>query len=243
MSLDEVFRNLGSANSRERERAAAALRAEVERMAAHTLRTRNGAKVRIPENDRGDVVGAALVALVKRLLPGGKGVPVIEKGPAACQGYLAATLVNHYLSILRKRKAEDVPYDERVVAKVPAPEPGPEVPSVEDLRARARAILEPYAQRVIEDRPQRYREGYALTWKQLNELVFEGASIEHILARDEGIGPDASPREFKRARDRIYANHCRFRAHLEELFPPDGPHAGALRLLSRCQRPEDSASP
>ncbi len=254
MNLDEVFRGLGSPKSRERDAAASALNEAANRLVKGWLTTRGGRSYRVPEPYRDDVVGFALINLARRLLPGGAGIAVTEKGPEACQAYLATTLVNQYLSLLRKERREQLADEPGELDSVAAPEPEPQNRiTLEQMRAFIEDYLEPFASRVIEARQARYRAGYARTWRQLADLVFRDVPIGKVLERDEGVGPGSTEEAFILARDRLYTNHCRFRAKLTRVVeddiaagrirPDDVAKArSALQYLARCQNPGTPAS-
>ena len=128
-----------------------------------------------------------------------------------CEGYLRVMLENRAKSLLRRR-ARTVYVDPH--------EPGPlEMRAAEaasdgpDVEAE-RKYLERLFELARDQRAPRYRSMADVAWKQINELCFDGISMNDILERDEGVSTSGPEIDRSRARDRVLQNHSRLRKEL-----------------------------
>lgn len=113
---------------------------------------------------------------------------------------------------------------------------------VERFRTRLRSVAED----TVGQRRPRDQEKARVTWHQIEGLVFDGHSMDAVLREDEGVDDASDAQAIERARNRVLANHSRFRKAMfetvdrweEEGRLREGAAAQtrrAIRFLFRCQ--------
>jgi len=247
------------AASREREVAGRALLLELRKICAagctwnRAVAGRPPTHAQIPTADRDDVAQAVATKILvrnplDRLL---EGTPSLAEKPdalgALAHRYVGAMVCNYWADRLRQRKRQ------RAVSIDAEPESGR--PAIELAAEDGSAHLGAFAEATAEEgwllvdrvvrteiaaRPERYRAGSELAWRQIVELCFARATMDAILARDEAITPGSTEIEIGKARDRILSAHYRLRlAMLErgELMHRSGElYAAELELVKETVR-------
>lgn len=238
------------APSEQRQDAAKALLALLGRLASHPLTVRRGfaghATYRVPERLRDELVARVVLRIVERRLS------IHGRSEGECIRYLQTMMANLLVSEYRA-EVRRVPLDEthhgttRNDAHDGADEDGQSV-------THARALLERVFAHALDRRAERYREPLRTAWRQLGELVFEGATMAAVLARDERIDDDAPAAARVKAQNRVFKAHQRLREDLlravDELAAAGSLSAEdaatarrACQVLFRCQRSAPRASP
>jgi len=97
--------------------------------------------------------------------------------------------------------------------------PNPEQERIaSDLEVERRGRIEKYRRRLrsvaegtIEQRRVRDQGAARVAWRQIEALVFDGHSMPAVLREDEGVEEGSEAEAIVRARNRVLANHSRFR--------------------------------
>lgn len=112
--------------------------------------------------------------------------------------------------------------------------------------ARFRERLHTLAEDTVAQRRPRDQDKARTTWRQIDAMVFDDRSMDAVLREDEGVHDGSDAQEFVRARNRVFANHSRFRrAMFETVDRWEGEGRlreraaaqtrRAIRFLFRCQ--------
>jgi DNA-directed RNA polymerase specialized sigma24 family protein len=205
----------------------------------HSLRP---ASYVIPEGERDEIVARVLTKIIAK-----SPLPVAGKLDEQATTYLNTMLLRCWLTELRQRQRLELPGDDKIDGKREMSPDETPAPDMATLAARARELLDRLFAALLRRRQRRYYEGLTRAWRQICELVFDDARFPDVLARDEGLAPDAPLPDVKRVKDRVFKAHERLREGLlataDDLRPEDGiteeegrQARAAVRLLYRCQR-------
>lgn len=131
--------------------------------------------------------------------------------------------------------------------ELPAPATDDIADAGSELVEAALAVLPRVAQAARERRAARYRADFDETWRQLQALALQGASLRSLLEAEGKLGSEADEASFVKARNNAYKAHERVRGELlqaleqlserGELTVTDAELVRrALRVFVRCQR-------
>lgn len=176
-------------------------------------------QVIVPEQERENRASDAFYNVMRRIRSGR--FPLDLEG-AQYATYMSTVLARAQLTRARKKmKGATISIDQRHPdgsEKVNIPDPGPgaeeSLLAREELNQRVDAVLpliEAALDCICSRLAPRWRDGWRLTWRQLQDLCLEKESIEHILERDDGITADSEQLVYSRVRNNLYKRHQRFR--------------------------------
>jgi hypothetical protein len=196
-----------AADSSRRDEAARALLPLLERIAAAPIvePTTRGV-YRIRENDRPDIVHDVWLKVVDR-----GPLPIVGAPDEVCVAYLKTMLVRHYISQIR-RAGPSITAEH--AARDRAGPVGDDDPDARRVLDKSRQTIDRMVGVLIRNSGDANGAALREVWQQVSELVYGTADMEDILRKDEGLDETATPRDWKRARDRVQQRHKRFRDRL-----------------------------
>jgi DNA-directed RNA polymerase specialized sigma24 family protein len=172
------------------------------------VRQRVGRVVRPPQ-DRDDAVQDVLYKFAEKALRGE--LRITGRSDEEVAAYISTMARNGWHSAGRKAKRAPTPDDDAVAA---AAEPSTADDDLDRERegGRAAALFGRVAEAAVERTPAANRDARRLAWRQVEELYFDDdLTVDDLVARDEGLAPDAPRVELTRAANRAMKQHQRFR--------------------------------
>lgn len=159
--------------------------------------------------DRDDAVQDVLYKFAEKALRGD--LRISGQSDEEVAAYISSMARNGWHSVGRKAKRAPTP-DDAAVAAAAAPSTSDDDLDREREARRAAALFGRVAEAAVERTPAANRDARRLAWRQVEELYFDDdATVDDVVARDEGLHPDAPRVELTRAANRAMKQHQRFR--------------------------------